>query len=69
MARLMLRCPMTDRNFATGINTDRESLTRIPGHNERRALSALWARSSMETQRRMVGGKHSPQRDVDDLPR
>ena len=30
MARLMLRCPMTDRNFATGINTDRESLTRIP---------------------------------------
>jgi hypothetical protein len=25
MGRLMLRCPMTDRNFSTGINTDSES--------------------------------------------
>ena len=30
MARLMLRCPMTDRNFSTGINTDIESLRLIP---------------------------------------
>jgi hypothetical protein len=26
----MLRCPMTDRNFSTGIDTDRKSLKRIP---------------------------------------
>jgi hypothetical protein len=26
----MLRCPMTDRNFSTGINTDSESLRLIP---------------------------------------
>jgi hypothetical protein len=30
MGQLMLRCPMTDRNFSTGIDTDRESLKRIP---------------------------------------
>ena len=26
----MLRCPMTDRNFSTGIDTDRKKLKRIP---------------------------------------
>jgi hypothetical protein len=30
MGQLMLRCPMTDRNFSTGIDTDRKSLKRIP---------------------------------------
>jgi len=25
MGRLMVRCPMTDRNFSTGINTEREN--------------------------------------------
>ena len=30
MALLMLRCPMTDRNFSTGINTDSERLRLIP---------------------------------------
>jgi hypothetical protein len=29
MALLMLRCPMTDRNYSTGINTDVGTLTRI----------------------------------------
>jgi hypothetical protein len=27
---LMLRCPMTDRNFSTGIHIDAESLKLIP---------------------------------------
>jgi hypothetical protein len=30
MGQLMLRCPMTDRNFATGIDTDRKDLKRLP---------------------------------------
>jgi hypothetical protein len=30
MGQLMLRCPMTDRNFSTGIDTDRESLKSVP---------------------------------------
>jgi hypothetical protein len=30
LGQLMLRCPMTDRNFPTGIDTDRKSLKRIP---------------------------------------
>jgi len=30
LGQLMLRCPMTDRNFSTGIDTDRKSLKRIP---------------------------------------
>jgi hypothetical protein len=30
MGRLMLRCPMTDRNFSTGIDTDTETLRLVP---------------------------------------
>jgi hypothetical protein len=30
MGVLMLRCPMTDRNFSTGINTDRDRFRLIP---------------------------------------
>jgi hypothetical protein len=30
LGQLMLQCPMTDRNFSTGIDTDRKSLKRIP---------------------------------------
>jgi hypothetical protein len=30
MGRLMLRCPMTDRNFSTGIDTNRKCLKGIP---------------------------------------
>jgi hypothetical protein len=30
MGRLMLRCPMTDRNFSTGIDTDSETLGLVP---------------------------------------
>jgi hypothetical protein len=30
LGQLMLRCPMTDRNFSTGIDTDRKSPKRIP---------------------------------------
>jgi hypothetical protein len=30
LGQLMLRCPMTDRNFSTGIDTDRKSLKCIP---------------------------------------
>jgi hypothetical protein len=30
MARLMLRCPMTDRNFSTGIDTNNETLGLVP---------------------------------------
>ncbi len=29
MGQLMLRCPMTDRNFSTGIDTDRATLKRV----------------------------------------
>jgi hypothetical protein len=30
MGRLMLRCPMTDRNFSAGIDTDGETLGLVP---------------------------------------
>jgi hypothetical protein len=30
VGQLMLRCPMTDRNFSTGIGTDGKSLKRVP---------------------------------------
>jgi hypothetical protein len=30
LGQLMLRCPMTDRHFSTGIDTNRKSLKRIP---------------------------------------
>jgi hypothetical protein len=30
MGSLMLRCPMTDRNFSTGIHTDIDSLKLVP---------------------------------------
>jgi hypothetical protein len=30
MGRLMLRCPMTDRNFSAGIDTDSETLGPVP---------------------------------------
>jgi hypothetical protein len=30
MGRLMLRCPMTHRNFSAGINTDTETLGLVP---------------------------------------
>jgi hypothetical protein len=30
LGQLMLRCPMTDRNFSTGIDTDGKKLKRIP---------------------------------------
>jgi hypothetical protein len=30
MAELMLRCPMTDRNFSTGINIDERSSQSLP---------------------------------------
>jgi hypothetical protein len=30
LGQLMLRCLMTDRNFSTGIDTDRKKLKRIP---------------------------------------
>ena len=30
MGLLMLRCPMTDRNFSTGIHTDKDSIKLMP---------------------------------------
>jgi hypothetical protein len=30
MGQLMLRCPMTDRNFCTGIDTESETLGLVP---------------------------------------
>ena len=30
MGQLMLRCPMTDRNFSTGMEADSKALKRVP---------------------------------------
>jgi hypothetical protein len=53
MGQLMLRCPMTDRNFSTGIDTESETLALVPDTTiTARSLPLLRARALIEASRR-----------------
>jgi hypothetical protein len=55
MGQLMLRCPMTDRNFSTGIDTESETLALVPDTTiTARSLPLLRARALIEASRRLA---------------
>jgi hypothetical protein len=37
MGRLMLRCPMTDRNFSAGVDADTDTLGLVSESNDHRS--------------------------------